>query len=113
MRNMAFAKTISQMRDRTKTVTRRVGTWKNLESGTLLCAVEKAQGLAKGEKVKRIGTIRVLSVSQEKAVSVTSDEIAKEGFPGMSRYEFLRLLGFPSLSTYVTRIEFEHVTEER
>ena len=44
MRNMSFSATVQQVRDRTKTVTRRVG-WKTLQPGEVLRAVEKGQGL--------------------------------------------------------------------
>ena len=112
MRNMAFSKTVSQMRDGSKTVTRRVGTWQDLEPGTLLMAVEKSQGLGKGETVKRIGVIRVLSVREEPASAVTAHDIVREGFPNMRRIDFLLLLGVVSPATIVTRIEFEHVKED-
>lgn len=69
MRNISFAKTLDQIRQRTKTVTRRTG-WAWLEEGTLLRPVEKAMGLKKGEKVQPIfddGTcIRVVSVRRER-----------------------------------------------
>ena len=59
-RIMSFSKTIPQMYAKTKTVTRRTGaSWMKLQPNDRLWAVEKAQGLRKGEKVKRIGPIIV------------------------------------------------------
>ena len=45
--------TTEAVRRREKTVTLRLGWWK-LQPGTILQAVEKAQGLKKGEHVKPI-----------------------------------------------------------
>ena len=64
MRNMSFSMTTEAVRRREKTVTRRLGWW-NLQPGTILQAVEKAQGLKKGEHVKPICLIRVVSVTRE------------------------------------------------
>jgi hypothetical protein len=52
-RLMSFAHTTDQIRNRTKTVTRRNG-WADLKPGELFWAVEKAMGLKPGEKVKRV-----------------------------------------------------------
>jgi hypothetical protein len=52
-RNMSFSMTTEAVRNRSKTVTRRLGWW-GLQPGTILQAVEKAQGLRKGEHVKPI-----------------------------------------------------------
>lgn len=78
-RNMSFMLTTEQVINRTKTVTRRLG-WRNLKPGTTLQAVEKCQGLKKGEKVKRLRLVRVVSVRSEKLCSITLDDVRKEGF---------------------------------
>lgn len=70
-RLMSFAKTIDQIRNRTKTVTRRTG-WEWLEPGTALWAVDKAMGLKKGEKVVRICKIRVVDVRRERLEDIVS-----------------------------------------
>jgi hypothetical protein len=64
MQNISFTLTTAQVRARSKTVTRRIG-WENLKAGTLLCAVEKGQGLKKGERAKKLGVIRVTNVRRE------------------------------------------------
>jgi hypothetical protein len=86
MRQMSFSMTTEAVRDHSKTVTRRLGWW-NLQPGTLLQAVEKAQGLKKGEHVKPICVIRVVSVRQERLREVTAwgyGETVREGFPELS-----------------------------
>ena len=50
MRNMSFFMTTGQMYAQTKDITRRFGWWL-LEPGDIVCAVEKSQGLQKGEKI--------------------------------------------------------------
>ncbi|WP_425618074.1 hypothetical protein NA78x_001767 [Anatilimnocola sp. NA78] len=84
--------TKEQIRNRTKTVTRRLG-WKNLKPGELFWAVEKAQGLKKGEKVKRITLLRCLrndSVTLN-GKTMTKADCRREGFPEMSPREFVAM----------------------
>jgi len=45
--------TTSQIKNKPKTVTRRLGWW-YLQPGNIINAVEKGMGLKKGEKVKKI-----------------------------------------------------------
>lgn len=75
MRLMSFAATTAQMYAGTKTVTRRIDrkVWwaKVLKSGTLVCAVEKSQGIPKGGKVKRIGVIEIVGVRRELLHKIT------------------------------------------
>lgn len=124
MRNLSFALTTRQMRARTKTVTRRRGTWwaRVLKPGDLLCAVEKSQGIKKGGLV-RLGVIRVRSVHvvtldypivNGLSQSEQADEAAREGFPHLTWDEFVQMFcadvgGRPF--QVVTRIEFEYVEE--
>jgi len=126
VRNLSFALTTEQVRARTKTVTRRRGTWwaRVLKPGDLLCAVEKSQGIRKGELV-RLGTIRVRNVRVEPLNAIEGDfgslrvlEVTREGFPQLTSREFVamfcRHMG-GSHDQLVTRIEFEYVdpTEAR
>lgn len=119
MRQMSFALTTKQMLDRTKTVTRRHG-WAQLKPGTLLQAIEKGQGLRKGEKVRKIGVIRVLSVEPEALGELVGTEYGdaearREGFPDKTGEQFFEMFcQFHEdccADTIVTRIEFEHVEE--
>ncbi len=111
MRNMSFALTTEQIRKQTKTVTRRIG-WNDLEPGTLLQPIVKGQGIPKGEHVEKIGgPIRVLSVSTQQLQDITPQDVHREGFPQMTRAEFIRMFKASHKPCYadtkVTRIEFE------
>jgi len=83
VRNMSFMLTTKQMMDGTKTVTRRVGWWM-LKAGDVVMAVEKGMGLKRGEKVKRLYPIEVVSVRKEPLINITDEDIKREGFPDMS-----------------------------
>lgn len=111
MRNMSFSMTTEQVRNRTKTVTRRFGWW-SLKPGTKLWAVEKAQGLKKGEKVVRICQIKVVSVRREVLWKMAQGDSAKEGFPQLMPGQFLAMFchysGKPS-DAIVNRIEFKYI----
>lgn len=111
MRQMSFALTTEQMLSRTKTVTRRLG-WATLKPGTVLQAVEKSQGLGKGGKVRRLHQIRVVDVRREPLFYITSEDVAREGFPRMSRDDFIAMFCKHmrcEKEEHVTRIEFEHL----
>lgn len=118
MRRMSFSATTEQMRDQTKTVTRRrVDTWKNLQPGDRLLAVEKAMGLPKGAKQVSIGVIEIVGVSEEHLGNAMGrpGEARKEGFPHLSESEFCAFFRHNygvALSELVRRIEFRHVFPE-
>jgi hypothetical protein len=124
MRHISFALTTDQVRNQTKTVTRRLG-WRHLVPGTVLQPVVKAQGLKKGEKVEKIGgPIRVTAVERQLlsllGVRVLgyeqTAEMAKEGFPDMGTTEFVVMFCEANKcapSTMVTRIEFEYTEPAR
>lgn len=114
MRNISFALTTAQIRQQTKTVTRRMG-WTSLRPGTLLQPVVKSQGLKKGETVDRIGAaVRVVSVRHERLADMGHDdagELAREGFPEMTLGQFFEMFcdaNNCSIEDWVTRIEFEY-----
>lgn len=124
MRNLSFALTTEQIRNRTKTVTRRKGTWwaTVLKPGTLLCAVEKSQWIKKGGLV-RLCVIRVVSVGRGPLEVPawhmhrrwhTADEPAREGFPEMTWEQFVGMFCDHMRCQprqIVTRIEFEYVAQ--
>lgn len=118
MRNISFSMTAPQFIAGTKDVTRRMG-WLFVKPGDELCAIEKGQGLKKGEKIKRLGTIRVVDVRRERLSAIESyscygiEEVAREGFPDLTAIEFISFFcdghkGCKSESI-VTRIEFVKV----
>lgn len=122
MRLISFSMTKRQIRERTKTVTRRVG-WLFLKEGTLLQPVEKAQGLKKGESPVHLGgLIRVVSVRRELLSRMVDDqaygacEVAREGFGGhptkgtpAAFVEFFAASHGCSVDSAITRIEFAYV----
>ncbi len=118
MRRMAFSHTSPQILDRSKTVTRRTG-WRYLKPGDLIEAVEKSRGLKKGERVRALGVLKVVSVRFEPLSKLVTDaryaedELPREGFPCWSRDDFiamfLRVNALKSTAVTVTRIEFEYV----
>ena len=109
--NMSFMLTTEQIRDRTKTVTRRLG-WKNLKKGTIINACEKCQGLKKGEKVKVLCKIRVTDVRKEALNKITDADCIREGFPHMTASEFIQMFKINMKCgdmAIVSRIEFEYI----
>lgn len=106
-RRMSFSKTVGQMYDRTKDVTRRVG-WKDVRVGDRITAIEKGMGLKKGEQQKIIGEIEVVSVRVELLGEITKEDCKREGFPDLPPEGFVQMLGHPP-DTIVRRIEFKHV----
>lgn len=119
MRNISFALTTEQVRNQTKTVTRRTG-WKALKVGDMLQPVVKGMGLKPGERVERIGgPIRVVAVHREFLDRLTVDtdygfaETTREGFPdGHPKHwpsEFVKFFCDThgcKPDEFVTRIEF-------
>ena len=121
MRRMSFVLTQEQIKNKTKTVTRRLG-WAHAKPGMEVLAVSKCQGLKPGEKAEIFGVIRFLDVRMEKLSLMLSDcaaggygdiEAAKEGFPELGGSGFMDMFGkhmkCDPFKTYVRRIEFEYV----
>ncbi len=117
MRNISFALTTQQIRDRTKTVTRRLG-WKHLRKGDLLQGVVKGMGLKPGESPEKLAVIVVTKVTREPlnlmslAEQYGDREAVNEGFPHMRGYEFVRMFTeHMKVKDHdeVTRIEFQYV----
>jgi hypothetical protein len=118
-RNMSFALTTEQIRNRTKTVTRRVG-WGFLNPGDIVNACVKCMGLKPGEKVQRLAQIRVVRTRIEPLSRMIQQpeygavEATKEGFPDWTGEQFVEMFmehmtAKFSTNTLVNRIEFEYV----
>jgi len=110
MRNMSFTLTIEQFKSKTKTVTRRLG-WRSIKPGDLINGCKKCQGLKKGEKVIKLGVIKIVSSAWQRLDEITWEECDREGFPDMAPAEFVEFfckanMCFPE--TNVNRIEFEY-----
>jgi hypothetical protein len=119
-RNISFSMTTEQIRNRTKTVTRRLG-WKNLKPGDVLNACVKCMGIKPGEKVEKICQIRVVDVTFEPLDTMLQSsgygrgECEMEGFPGMTGKQFVEMFKANMRCTEdveVTRIEFEYVEKK-
>jgi len=116
MRNMSASLTTQQCVNFSKTVTRRNG-WDNIKPLEIVQLVEKGQGLKKGEKVKPIHKIQILSARKERldVLSVSSfygmKEMILEGFPGMDPKGFVEMYCRANKclpSVMVNRIEFRY-----
>lgn len=115
MRNISFALTTEQVRNQSKTVTRRIG-WLFLKRGDLLQPVVKGQGIKKGEKVELIGRpIRVVDVHREELIDgLTLLDVRREGFPAMTTTQFIEMFCRANKcrpTTFVTRIEFDYTAK--
>ncbi len=82
--------TTKQMRERSKTVTRRLG-WANVMVGEEIQAVLQCQGLKKGEKITKLCVIRVLDARWERLFRITKADCVLEGFPDLSPWQFIDL----------------------
>lgn len=111
MRNMSFFYTQHQIRNRTKTVTRRDG-WEHLKQGDRFRAIVKGQGLKKGEKVEVLAELECVSNTKSKVTPDDQADCSLEGFPELSPAEFKSMFkknigGNPNRT--VNRIEFKYV----
>ena len=92
--NISFSLTLPQVRAGTKDVTRRCG-WEHLNPGQVLHGIEKGQGLKKGEHVKFIRDVQVVSVRRERLDRIITEpiygleEVRREGFPELTPRQFV------------------------
>lgn len=75
---------------------------------------KKCMGLKPGEKIEKLGEIRVVRVWQEQVQDIHErpGDVEREGFPGKGPDWFVEMLCREMHCTYdtmVTRIEFEYV----
>jgi hypothetical protein len=116
---MSFAYTSQQIRDRTKTVTRRIG-WTFLKPGDTIQAVIRSRGLKKGERVHPLAVLRIVDVRQEPLRRILDDEYGAvecrlEGFrDGALSFPDRFVSWFAAthrceVDDVVTRIEFAYV----
>lgn len=111
-RLMAVSLTESQVRDRTKTVTRRVG-WRMLRAGDQITLCRKMMGRRRGEPLARIVDVEVVSVRREPLGAITLGDVALEGFPQMTPAQFVSFFCAThrgcTPGTEVTRIEWRYL----
>ena len=111
MRNMAFSMTKDQILNKTKTVTRRLGWW-FLQPGDRVQAVEKTQGLKKGQKVKPLAVLEIISTRAEPLCDITQEDVLREGFSNMEAKKFIEMFCDKlevRCDQIVNRIEFKYV----
>lgn len=75
---MSVSHTEAAVRDRTKTVTRRLG-WRALKPGDHLTLCRKVMGRRPGEPLLRIAEVEVVSVGREWLTDITSEDVSREG----------------------------------
>jgi hypothetical protein len=113
-RLMSVAFTEDAVRRRAKTVTRRKG-WLQLKAGDRLTLCRKVMGRRAGEPLVRIVDVEVVSVRREPLERITAEDVAREGFPGMSPAEFMRRFFVDAQGIQpgdeVTRIEWAYIGE--
>jgi hypothetical protein len=76
---MSVALTEDAVRDRRKTVTRRLG-WRMLKPGDHLTLCRKVMGRRKDEPLIRICEVEVVDVRRERLSAITDDDVEREGF---------------------------------
>ncbi|MCD6200036.1 MAG: hypothetical protein J7K15_15960 [Deltaproteobacteria bacterium] len=75
---------------------------------------KKCRGLKPGEKIERLGLIRVVDVRRERLNQITDEDVVKEGFPNMNRQAFIKFFIDEMKPKHgglepITRIEFEYL----
>lgn len=128
---MSVAYTEQAVLDRTKTVTRRKGWWRDkhgrplVKVGDRLTLCRKVMGRKPGEKLVRLVDVEVVSLRRERLAALVDktfapepgygrNEMIVEGFPGMHPTEFLHRYFHPQglgLMDFVTRIEWRYIEE--
>jgi hypothetical protein len=79
-RLMSVALTEDAVRERRKTVTRRLG-WKFLKPGDRLTLCRKVMGRKPDEDLVRIAEVEVVSVRREILMTISTKDVQREGFP--------------------------------
>src|SRR5258708_1513777 len=111
-RLMAVSLTEQQVRDRSKTLTRRDG-WRMLRAGDPLQLCRKGMGRRGAEPLGPIALGEVTSVRRERLDTITAADVTAEGFPQMTPTKFVAFFCRShrgcAPSTEVTRIEWRYL----
>jgi hypothetical protein len=108
---MSVALTEQAVRDRRKTVTRRLG-WTFLKPGDRLTLCRKVMGRKPGEPLVRICEVEVVSVRRVPLYLINRAEVVREGFPLMEPEQFIEFFCEHmncKPDTEVTRIEWRYL----
>ena len=114
-RLMSVALTEEQVRNRTKTVTRRLG-WRSVRPGERITLCRKVMGRRRPdgtvEPLVRLAEVEVVSVRREPLNCITDEDTYREGFPHYDPFEFVAFFcGHMRCTpeTEVTRIEWRYL----
>lgn len=113
-RLMSVALTEDAVRERRKTVTRRLG-WRFLKSGDRLTLCRKVMGRKPGEPLVRLAEVEVVSVRRERLSEMRVSDLAAEGFPdwGWGRFAAFFCTNMRcEPDAVVTRIEWRYLDED-
>lgn len=108
---MSVSLTEAAVVGRRKTVTRRLG-WTFLKPGDRLTLCRKVMGRKPGEELVRLAEVQVISVRREPLHYVTTEDVAREGFPDRGPRWFMEFFtGHMRCTpdTLVTRIEWVYL----
>jgi hypothetical protein len=114
---MSVAYTEAAVRERRKTVTRRLG-WLFAKPGDRITLCRKVMGRKRGEPLDRIAEVEIVSVGRERLDDIGPGDIVREGFATSAGYtadrerfiDLFRNFG-AGPGTIVTRIEWRYVDE--
>lgn len=114
-RLMSVNLTEQAVRDRTKTVTRRLG-WKFLKPGDRLTLCRKVQGRHRSdgtiEPLVRLAEVEVVAAYAVRLSPILPEEVAREGFPDWTPRQFVEFfcqhMKCSDLAV-VTRIEWRYL----
>lgn len=110
-RLMSVALTEQAVRDRRKTVTRRLG-WLYAQPGMPLTLCRKVMGRRAGEPLVRVAEVEVVSVRRERLDAITPAEVLAEGFPELDPAGFVAMFCQAMKcqpGAEVTRIEWRYL----
>ncbi|QLY33974.1 hypothetical protein H0264_18615 [Nocardia huaxiensis] len=112
---MSASLTEAQVRERSKTVIRRIG-WRMVAVGDRLTLRRKVMGRKPGEPLIRITEAEIVAIDREPLDTISSEDLAAEGFPQMTPCEFVKVFcnshkGCRPDST-VTRIQWRYLDDE-
>ena len=101
-RLMSVAYTEQAVRERRKTVTRRLG-WRFLKPGDRLTLCRKVMGRKPGEPLVRIVDVEVVSVRREPLCAMTDRDVIREGIaPFDDRFDEWDWRGYPPATSFVS-----------
>lgn len=109
-RLMSVALTETAVRERRKTVTRRLG-WRFLKPGDHLTLCRKVMGRKPGDPLVRIVDVEVIDVRRERLDAITAADVRREGFnwPPEDFVAFFCQHMRCHPTTDVTRIEWRYI----